>query len=163
MEVFVMRGPDLHDPNRTTTTTGAPTDSTVHHVTHTNTPAGIDARVAEQIRKDAYKAGVSDEKARHKRNPIITVLIALLAVFGLVALVLWAVNGFSFTRGGEVLDRTADRAEDRAAAASREVADEAGEGLQDLGRTVEQKGEQGQAAPPPAQPGPAASAPAPAQ
>ena len=154
-----MRGPDLHDPNRTTTTTTPAADGTVHHVTHTNTPSGVDARVAEQIRKDAYKAGVSDEKARHKRNPIITILIALLAVFGLVALVLWAVNGFSFTRGGEVLDRTADRAEDRAAAASREVADETGEGLQDLGRTVEQRGEQGQA-PAPGQPAPAAPAPA---
>ena len=155
-----MRGPDLHDPNRTTTTT-TPTDSTVHHVTHANTPSGVDARVAEQIRKDAYKAGVADEKARHKRNPILSILIALLAVFGLVALVLWAINGFSFTRSGEVLDRTADRAEDQAAAASREVADEAGEGLQDLGRTVEQKGEAGQA--PPATPAPGQpSAPAPA-
>jgi hypothetical protein len=159
MEVFVMRGPDLHDPNRTTTTTGAPTDSTVHHVTHTNTPSGVDARVAEQIRKDAYKAGVADEKARHKRNPLVSILIALLAVFGLVALVLWAINGFSFTRSGEVLDRTADRAEEQAKVVGAEVADETGEGLQDIGRTVEQKGEQGQAAgQAPAQPAPAAPA-----
>ena len=158
-----MRGPDLHDPNRTATT--AP-DGSVHPVSHTNTaPAGVDARVAEQIRKDAYKAGVADERARHKRNPIITIIVALLAVFGLVGLVLWAINGFSFTRSGEVLDRTTERAEEQAEAASREVADEAGEGLQDLGRNVEQRGEQEQAgqAPPPAQPAPAPAPAAPAQ
>jgi hypothetical protein len=144
-----MRGPDHpHTNTNTTTTTG---DGAVHHVTHTPTPGGVDARVAEQIRKDAYKAGVADEKARHKRNPLLTILIALLAVLG-VAVVVLAVTRGSFTGAGRTLDAaTQDVAED-AREVGREVADETGEGLQDAGRTIEERGEQAPAGTQPARP-----------
>ena len=107
---------------------------------------GVDARTAEQIRKDAYKAGVADERARHKRNPLLTILIALLAVLGIVVVVLAITRG-SFTGAGRTLDEaTQDVAED-ARQVGAEVVDETGEGLQDAGRTIEQRGEQDQAAP----------------
>ena len=149
-----MRGPDLHDPSRTNVdpVTG---DRTVHHVTDTHSghvTAGMDPKLAEQIRKDAYKAGVADEAARHKRNPLLSILIALAAVLGLAVIVLYFVNGRSFSGAGATLDDAAGVAEDRAAEVGREVADETGEGLQDAGRTIEDRAAQppsGSAAPPP--------------
>ena len=149
-----MRGPD--NPHTTHPTTAG--DGSVHHVTNTHTPSAVDARVAEQIRKDAYKAGVADERARHKRNPLLTILIALLAVVGLavVALAIW--RG-SFSEAGRDLDSaTQDVAED-ARGVGREVVDETGEGLQDAGRTIEQRGEQAQGQP--AAPAGSAAQPAP--
>ena len=141
-------------PDRPHTTTHP--DGT--HVTHVTTPAGVDARTAEQIRQDAYRAGVADEKARHKRNPLLSILIALAAVLGLAVLVLWAMNGFSFTGAGRTLDTaTQDVAED-ARQVGAEVVDEAGEGMQDAGRTIEQRGENAGAAP--AAGAPAQTAPA---
>ena len=184
-----MRGPDINDPNRTNvdpvtghgTAPGAPQGG-VHHVTHTHTGErhgdGVDSKTLEQVRKDAYKAGVADERARHKRNPLLSILIALAAVLGLAVLVLYFVNGRSFSGAGQTLDQATSTAADQARQAGREVADETGEGLQDAGRSIEQRGEQPpspapapaapQAAPQPA-PGPAApppavpAAPAPAQ
>ena len=70
-------------PHTNTPVTGA--DRTVHHV-HNPAPAGVDPHLADQIRKDAYKAGVADERARHKRNPLLSILIALAAVLGLAVL-----------------------------------------------------------------------------
>ena len=143
-------------PDRPHTTTNP--DGT--HATHVTTPGGVDARTAEQIRQDAYRAGVADERARHKRNPLLSILIALLAVLGIavVALAIW--RG-SFTGAGRTLDSaTQDVAED-AKQVGAEVVDEAGEGMQDAGRTIERRGENAGAAPagapaqsPPAQPAP---------
>ena len=150
-----MRGPEPHEPHRP-----------VADPLTTPGPAAIDTRTAEQIRQDAYRAGVADERARHKRNPLLTILIALLAVLGLVLVVLYFVNGRSFSGAGQRLDEAASTAGDEVEAASREAADEAGEGLQDAGRAIEQRGE----APPAAygdavqsapQPGASASGPAP--
>ena len=101
------------------------------HVTHVTT-AGVDARTAEQIRQDAYRAGVADERARHKRNPLLSILIAL---------ALW--KG-SFTGAGNTLDSTTRDVAEDARQVGAEVVDEAGEGMQDAGRTVEQRGEQAQ-------------------
>jgi hypothetical protein len=167
-----MRGPDITDPHRTTTDPHAPPGS-VHHVTHTHTGApthdrvadGVDSKTLEQVRKDAYKAGVADERGRHKRNPLLSILIALAAVLGLAVVVLYFVNGRSFSGAGATLDQATSEAAQQARSAGREVADETGEGLQDAGRNIEQRGEAGRApAAGPAQPerplAPAPAAPA---
>ena len=100
-----------------------------------------DPGITKEIRKDAYERGRADERSRHKRNPLLTFLIALAAVFGLAVIALYIYNGGSFTETGRDLDQVTDRAQEEAAETSREVADEAGEGLQDVGRRVEQQGE----------------------
>ena len=64
--------------------------------------------------RDAYDRGRADEAVRHKRNWLMTILGALLALVGLVVLVLAALNG-SFARGGAVIDRQLSIAADQAA------------------------------------------------
>ena len=127
---------------------GVTTERVVH--------AAPDPGLTKEVRKDAYERGRADERARHKRSPLLTFLIALAAIFGLAVIGLYIYNGGSFTETGRDLDQVTNRAQQEAAQASREVADEAGEGLQDVGRRVEQEGEGAQPAPrEAAQPAPA--------
>ena len=133
-----MRGPDHdHDghPDRVRTDHG---DRVV--------PAA-DPGVTKEIRRDAYERGRQDERSRHKRNPILTLLIAIAAVFGLFVIGLYIYNGGSWTRTGQTLDTVTERTAEEAREVGAEVADETGEGLQDVGRRVEQEGEGGGAAP----------------
>jgi hypothetical protein len=71
--------------------------------------------------RDAYDRGRADEAVRHKRNWLMTILGTLLALFGLIVLVLAALNG-SFARGGAVLDRQLSIAVDQAEPAARNAA-----------------------------------------
>ena len=118
-------------------------------VVHTAPDPGL----TKEVRRDAYERGRADERSRHKRNPLLTFLIALAAVFGLAVIGLYIYNGGSFTETGRDLDAVTATAAEEAAEAGREVADEAGEGLQDVGRRVEQEGEG--SAPPASTPTPA--------
>lgn len=118
-----------------------PHDRSVH--------AASDPGLTKEVRKDAYERGRADERARHKRNPLLTFLIALAAIFGLAVIGLYIYNGGSFTETGRDLDQVTNRAQQEAAEAGREVADETGEGLQDVGRRVEQEGEGAQPQPAP--------------
>ena len=120
-----MRGPGSHDH--------------VDPVTGERT-AAVDSRTLEEVRRDAYQRGVADERARHKRNPLVSILIALCAVLG-VAVIALAIWKGSFSGAGETLDTTAGQAADQARVAGREVADESGEALQDAGRNLEVRGE----------------------
>ena len=150
-----MRGPGHHDH--------------VDPVTGERTvgPAGnlstIDAKALEDVRRDAHARGVAEERARHKRNPLVTLLIALCAVLGIAVIALAVWKG-SFSGAGETLDATAGQAADQARAGANEVADETGEALQDGGRNLESRGEAAQGQPsgqqPPAQTQPAPAAPA---
>lgn len=109
--------------------------------------ATTDPAVAEDVRRDAYERGRAEERAARKRNPLLSILIALAAVLGLAVLTLYFINGGSFSGAGRDLDQAAGVAGEQAREAGRELADETGEGLQDLGRGVER-----QAEPSPAQP-----------
>ena len=136
-----MRGPDHdHDghPDRVRTDRVHGTSTTDRVVTQ----PGVDPSVAKDIRRDAYERGRADERSRHKRNPLLTLLIAVAAVFGLAVIGLYIYNGGSFTETGRDLDAVTERAQDEAAQVGAEVADEAGEAMQDTGRVVEQRGEQ---------------------
>ena len=105
--------------------------------------AAADSRTLEEVRRDAYQRGVADERARHKRNPLFSVLIALVAILGIAVIALAVWKG-SFSEAGRTLDRTTQEAAEQAREAGAEVADESGEALQDAGRTVEQRGESAQ-------------------
>ena len=148
-----MRGPGAHTPGHVDPVTGERTVTTV------------DTASLEDVRRDAYQRGVADERARHKRNPLVSILIALCAVLG-VAVIALAIWKGSFSGAGETLDRTAGEAADKARVAGNEIADETGEAMQDTGRNLETRGESAQGQPagqPPTQPAPAATQPAPAQ
>ena len=134
-----MRGPDHdHDghPDRVRTdgAHGASTERVAAQPV-------ADPAITKEIRRDAYERGRQDERSRHKRNPLLTLLIAIAAIFGLAVLGLYIYNGGSFTETGRDLDAVTARGAEEAREAGAEVADEAGEGLQDVGRRVEQEGE----------------------
>ena len=150
-----MRGPGHRDHDHVDPVTG---ERTVSHAAPVST---IDAKALEDVRRDAHARGVAEERARHKRNPLVTLLIALCAVLGIAVIALAVWKG-SFSGAGETLDKTAGQAAEQARAGANEVADETGEALQDGGRNLERRGEaaQGQRAPAPAQPQPAPAAPA---
>src|SRR3712207_469291 len=134
---------------------GPGTHGHVDPVTGERTVATVDTRSLEEVRRDAYQRGVADERARHKRNPLVSILIALCAVLGIAVIALAVWKG-SFSGAGQTLDQTAGQAADQARVAGNEVADEAGEALQDTGRNLEVRGEaaqqQGQGGQPAAQP-----------
>jgi hypothetical protein len=121
------------------------TDRTVH--------TGADPALTREVRKDAYERGRADERSKHKRNPLLTFLIILAAAVGLVVTVL-AIQQGSFSGAGRVLDQEAREVREVAGQAGAEVADEAGEAMQDTGRRVEQTGESAQQQTAPAQPAP---------
>ena len=145
-----MRGPGAHDP--VDPVTG---ERVAVHPT-------VDPRTLEDVRRDAYERGVADERARHKRNPLLSILIALVALLGIavIALAIW--RG-SFSEAGRTLDQTTQDAAAGARTLGAEAADETGEAMQDAGAAVERRGEseQGQSSQPTAQPA-AQPAPAPA-
>ncbi len=137
-----MAGPGVHD------SIDPVTGERVHAT------SAVDTRALEDVRRDAYQRGVADERARHKRNPLFSLLIALVAILGIAVIVLAVWKG-SFSEAGRTLDRTTQDAAEQARQAGAEVADESGEALQDAGRNVEGRGEAaqgGEAAPPPAAP-----------
>lgn len=114
-------------------------DRTVHErVVHTPDPT-----LTKEVRRDAYERGRADERSRHKRNPLLTFLIVLAAAIGLVVTFL-AVREGGFSGAGQVIDKEAQEAAEAAKRAGAEVADETGEGLQDAGRRVEERGEAAQ-------------------
>jgi Tfp pilus assembly protein PilX len=80
--------------------------------------------------RDAYDRGRSDEAVRHKRNWLLTIVTALLALIGLIVLVLAALNG-SFARGGAVIDQQLSLAADQAEPAVRNAASEAAEEIRE--------------------------------
>jgi hypothetical protein len=140
-----MRVPGTHDHDHVDPVTGH----------RTTAASGLDSKALEDVRRDAYQRGVAEERAKHKRNPLISILIALVAVLGIAVIALAVWKG-SFSEAGRTLDATAGQAADQARVAGREVADEGGEALQDAGRNLEVRGEQGQQqGQPPAQQPPA--------
>lgn len=80
--------------------------------------------------RESYDRGRRDEAGRHKRNWLVTLLTALLALVGALILVLAAING-SFARGGAVLDRQLSIAADNAEPAVRNAAGEVGEEIRE--------------------------------
>jgi hypothetical protein len=148
-EQLAMRGPDHdHDghPDRVRTDGVHGGERVVHQPV-------ADPALSKEIRRDAYERGRQDERSRHKSHPFLMLLLLIAALFGAAVLGLYAYKGGSFTRAGQTLDSVTARGAEEAREAGAEVADEAGEGLQDVGRRVEQEGEA--ASPPAPEPQPA--------
>jgi hypothetical protein len=139
-------GHDHNDPARDRNHDGRvdSADRATHErVTHERVVHAPDPTLTKEVRRDAYERGRADERSRHKRNPLLTFLIVLAAAIGLVVTFL-AVREGGFSGAGQVIDREAQEAAELAKRQGAEVADEAGEGLQDAGRRVEREGEAAQ-------------------
>jgi hypothetical protein len=80
--------------------------------------------------REAYDRGRRDEAVRHKRNWLLTLVTALLALVGALVLVLAALNG-SFQRGGAVIDRQLSIAVEQAEPTIRNAAGEVGDEIRD--------------------------------
>jgi len=80
----------------------------------------------------AYARGRRDERARRRRSPLVTGLLALAAGAGAFVVALSMYEG-SFTRGGQVVDQHIAGAADAASRATRQAADKAGDAMRDAG------------------------------
>jgi hypothetical protein len=78
--------------------------------------------------KDAYERGRREERARHRRSPMIAMALVAVALVGGASLVL-AVKEGSFQDGGAVMDRSVSTAAREAGPTLKKATDEAGEGL----------------------------------
>jgi hypothetical protein len=69
----------------------------------------------------AYDRGRRDERARHRSHPILTLVVAVIALVGGAMIFLAAREG-SFARGGQVMDAQLAQASQNAQVASQDVA-----------------------------------------
>jgi hypothetical protein len=94
----------------------------------------------EKERNDAYQRGLRDGVRAKRNNPVLTILVLLLALLGIAVGVLAIVNG-SFREAGGVLDRSAGIAAVEARDAGGELAQDAGSALQREGAEAERAAE----------------------
>ena len=69
----------------------------------------------------AYDKGRRDERARHRSHPVLTLVVAVIALLGGAMIYLAAREG-SFARGGMVMDHQIAQASQNAQVASQDVA-----------------------------------------
>ncbi|HYG25588.1 MAG TPA: hypothetical protein VD906_01650 [Caulobacteraceae bacterium] len=93
---------------------------------------GDTVALTDQELRDSYERGRVDERSRHRRNWLTTILGTILSLVGIIVLVLAALNG-SFHRAGAVIDRQLSIAADQAEPAMREAADEATDAIGSVG------------------------------
>lgn len=85
--------------------------------------------------KAAYDRGRKDERARRRRSPPLTLVVAAIALVGAGVIALAAMEG-SFTRGGQVVDAQLAVAADQAAVTGRDAAGAASEAARDAGQNL---------------------------
>ena len=142
-----LTGERLHGTDTVRTDTVRP--ATVHdtatlsqtHSTAAGVPAGaITAKELQKEIHDAYERGKRDQRKAQKNNPLLTILVVLLAVLG-VAVGVLALREGSFSDAGKVLDRGTATAADEAREAAVQAQDAAGEATQDAGAALQATGE----------------------
>ena len=94
----------------------------------------------ERAEKAAYQRGLRDGVRAKRNNPILTILVLILAIFGVVVGVFAIMEG-SFQGGGARVDRTLGVAAVEARDSGGELAQDAGQALQTAGAEVERDAE----------------------
>lgn len=122
-----------------------PLNQTIHetHVVHDRDRAGDRDRLAHEVdkaEKAGYQRGLRDGVRARRNNPILMILVLLLAVFGVAVGVLAALEG-SFAGGGARVDRGLGVAAVEARDTGGELAQDAGAALQREGAAVERSAE----------------------
>lgn len=79
----------------------------------------------------AYERGRREERARHRRSPLLTLLVCVAGLVGGATMVLAALHG-SFAAGGASLDRGLSAAAHRAGPALHDLTSNAGQGLNQI-------------------------------
>jgi hypothetical protein len=116
------------------------------HPTSTAAPAGaVTAKELQRELHDAYERGKRDQRAASKNNPILTILVVLLAILGVTLAVLAAMNG-SFREGGARFDRMLGGLGGEAREVGVQAQDAAGEAAQDAGAALQERGAEAEAA-----------------
>jgi hypothetical protein len=156
-----MRFPGFRDRTPTTTTTGltpgvgaaavpdnsyaninqaAATREAVHDARDARRDADRYAIEAEKRAKAEYQRGLRDGVRAKRNNPILTILVLLLALLG-IAIGVLAIREGSFAGAGQVLDRSAGVAAVEARDTGGELAQDAGQTLQSAGAAAERDAE----------------------
>jgi hypothetical protein len=110
----------------------------------TDSRSGVDERglIADHdvaVRR-AYERGRRDERSRgprHRGSPVLTTVLLLAACAGAFVIYLGVSQG-SFTGGGQTIDQNIANAKNEAVQAGRNVADKAGDALQNAGQKLKQ-------------------------
>jgi hypothetical protein len=88
----------------------------------------------------AYERGRRNERScgpRHRGSPVLTTVLLLAACAGAFVIYLGVSQG-SFTGGGQTIDQNIANAKNEAVQAGRNVADKAGDALQNAGQKLKQ-------------------------
>jgi hypothetical protein len=94
----------------------------------------------EREKQAAYQRGLKDGVRTKRNNPVLTIIVLLLALLG-IAVGALAIREGSFSGAGAVLDRTASIAAVEARDTGGEVAQDTGAALQSTGAAVERDAE----------------------
>jgi hypothetical protein len=89
--------------------------------------------------REAYDRGRRDERARRPRRgfPLIGLVVLLVAGAGAYAIYLGVHEG-SFARGGQMVDQSLSNTTSTASQATHQLADKAGDALQNAGQKIKQ-------------------------
>lgn len=138
------RDPVTGEPVRTTTVHdgGHPLNALAGRHDAAATAAAGGALTARELQREidaAYQRGRDDQRRAQRSNPLLTILVVLLAVLG-GAVIFLAIQNRGFSGAGAVLDRSASQAADEVREGTVQARDAAGETAQDAGAAIQGAG-----------------------
>lgn len=139
-----MRVPGFGAPKRVmvdpVTGQAVPADTVATAPAGTYVTDGVTRAEADREKQLAYERGLREGVRTRRNNPVLTLIVVLLALLGLVTAMLAIVSG-GFSEGGARLDGLFGQAADEAREVGTAAQDAAGETAQDAGAALQSTGE----------------------